>query len=108
LFEAVQRKLSAHQFHKTLNRQKSDQLLKDFLVDDAGHRMIATHATKAGVRYRYFASRPSLHGEAGTAKLGSVSRAPALEIEQAIIPALQNYITAQTSPGSPRSDRVRP
>jgi hypothetical protein len=64
--------------------------------------MITTHATKAGVRYRYYASRPSLHGEAGTAKLGSVSRVPALEIEQAIISALQNYITAQTSPAFDR------
>ena len=52
LFEAVQQKLSAHQSHKTLTRQKSDHLLKDLLFDDAGHRMIATHATKAGVRYR--------------------------------------------------------
>src|SRR5262245_21486334 len=50
---------------------------------------------KAGVRYRYYASRPSLHGGAGTAKLGSISRVPALEIEQAIISALQKYITAQ-------------
>jgi len=76
LFEAVQQKLSEHQSHKTLTRQKSDHLLKELLFDDAGHRMIATHATKAGVRYRYYASRPSLHGEAGTAKLGSVSRVP--------------------------------
>ena len=95
LFEAVQQKLSEHQSHKTLTRQKSDHLLKDLLFDDAGHRMIATHATKAGVRYRYYASQASLHGEAGTAKLGSVSRVPALEIEQAIISALQKYITAQ-------------
>ena len=53
LFEAVQQKLSAHQSHKTLTRQKSDHLLKDLLFDDAGHRMIATHATKSGLRYRY-------------------------------------------------------
>ena len=53
LFEAVQQKLSAHQSHRTLTRQKSDHLLRDLLFDDAGHRMIATHATKAGVRYRY-------------------------------------------------------
>jgi len=52
LFEAVQQKLSAHQSHRTLTRQRSDHLLKDFLFDDAGHRMISTHATKAGVRYR--------------------------------------------------------
>jgi hypothetical protein len=68
--------------------------------------MIATHATKAGVRYRYYASRPSLHGAAGTAKLGSVSRVPALEIEQAIISALQKYITAQNSPAFDRHDPI--
>jgi hypothetical protein len=39
LFEAVQQKLSAHQSHKTLTRQKTDHLLKDLLFDDAGHRM---------------------------------------------------------------------
>ena len=38
LFQAVQQKLSAHQSHKTLTRQKSDHLLKDLLFDDAGHR----------------------------------------------------------------------
>ena len=106
LFEAVQQKLSEHQSHKTLTRLKYDHLLKALLFDDAGHRMIATHATKAGVRYRYYASRPSLHGEAGTAKLGSVSRVPALEIEQAIISALQKYVTAQTSPAFDRHDPI--
>ena len=69
LFEAVQQKLSDHQSHRTLTRQKADHLLKDLLFDDAGHRMIATHATKAGVRYRYYVSQPGLHGEARTAKL---------------------------------------
>jgi hypothetical protein len=45
LFVAVQEKLSAHQSHKTLTRQRSNHLLKDLLIDNAGHRMIATHAT---------------------------------------------------------------
>ena len=97
LFEAVQQKLSAHQSHKTLTRQKSDHLLRDLLFDDAGHRMIATHATKAGVRYRYYVSQPGLHGEARTARLGSVSRVPAPEIEQAITSALQKHVTEQNS-----------
>src|SRR6476661_4449022 len=95
LFEAVQHKLSAHQSHRTLTRQKSDHLLRDLLFDDAGHRMIATHATKAGVRYRYYVSQPSLHGEARTARLGSVSRVPAPEIEQAIVSAIQEYLSKQ-------------
>ena len=93
LFEAVQQKLSAHQSHQTLIRQKSDHLLKDLLFDDAGHRMVATHATKSDIRYRYYVSQPGLHGETRTANLGSVSRVPAPEIEQAIISALRQHFT---------------
>jgi site-specific DNA recombinase len=93
LFEAAQQKLSAHQSHKNLTRQKSDHLLKDLLFDDAGHRMIATHATKGGVRYRYYVSQPGLHGEIRTTKLGSISRVPAPEIEQAIVSTLLKHLT---------------
>ena len=100
LFDAVQQKLSARQSHRTLTRQKSDHPLKDLLFDDAGHRMIATHATKANVRYRYYASRPSLHGEARTAKLGSVSRVPATEIERAIFSAIRDHLCKQETLGS--------
>jgi DNA invertase Pin-like site-specific DNA recombinase len=107
LFEAVQQKLSAHQSHKTLTRQKAEHLLKDLLFDDAGHRMIATHATKAGVRYRYYVSQPGLHGEARTATLGSVSRIPAPEIEQAIVSALQEHITEQNPRASDRDDPIK-
>ena len=91
-FEAVQQKLSAQRSHNTLTRQKSEHLLKDLLFDDAGHRMVATHATKAGVRYRYYVSRPGLHGAARTAEPGSIVRVPAPGIEQAIISALQTYL----------------
>jgi len=98
LFEAVQQKLSAHQSHTNTTRLKTDHLLKDLLFDDAGHRMIATHATKAGVRYRYYVSQPSLHGEARTARLGAVSRVPAPEIEQAIVSALQEQRSKQNTP----------
>src|ERR1700747_2875330 len=107
LFEAVQQKLSAHQSHKTLTRQKSDHLLKDLLFDDAGHRMIATHATKAGVRYRYYVSQPGLHGEARTAQLGSVSRVPAPEIEQAIISALRKHLTDDQPRGEINDEQFR-
>src|SRR6516164_9864331 len=107
LFEAVQQKLSAHQSHKILTRQKSDHLLKNLLFDDAGHRMIATHATKAGVRYRYYVSQPGLHGEARTARLGSVSRVPAPEIEQAITSAIQKTMAEQNSGASNRDDPIK-
>jgi len=107
LFEAVQQKLSAHQSHKILTRRKADHLLRDLLFDDAGHRMIATHATKAGVRYRYYVSQPGLHGEARTAALGSVSRVSAPEIEQAILSALQKHITEQNLGASNGDDPIK-
>jgi hypothetical protein len=107
LFEAVQQKLSVHQSHKTLTRQKADHLLRDLLFDDAGHRMIATHATKAGVRYRYYVSQPGLHGEARTAALGSVSRVQAPEIERAIVSAIQKYIAERNSGASNRDDPIK-
>jgi site-specific DNA recombinase len=79
-------------------------LLKDILFDDAGHSMTATHATKANVRYRYYVSRPSLHGEARTAKLGSVSRVPAPEIEQSVVSALKERLLIRELP----SDKYEP
>jgi hypothetical protein len=90
-----------------LTRQKSDHLLKDLLFDDAGHRMIATHATKAGVRYRYYVSQPGLHGEARTAQLGSVSRVPAPDIEQAIVSALQKHLTDDQPRGEINEEQIR-
>ncbi len=74
LFEAVRQKSLAQWSHRTVVRNKSDHLLTGLLFDDAGHRMIPTHATKAGIRYRYYASTPVLHGEATTASAESVSR----------------------------------
>jgi hypothetical protein len=61
-----------------------------------------TSASKAGVRYRYYVSHPSLRGEARTAQLGSISRVPAAEIEQAIVVAVQQHTTG---PDSDRKNR---
>jgi site-specific DNA recombinase len=94
LFEAVRQKSLAQWSHRTVVRNKSDQLLTG-LFDDAGHRMIPTHATKAGIRYRYYASTPVLHGEAKTAPAGSISRVPAADIEDAIIKCLEAHLATQ-------------
>src|ERR1700675_1470727 len=94
LFEAVRQKSLAQWSHRTVVRNKSDHLLTGLLFDDAGHRMIATHATKAGIRYRYYVSTPFLHGEAKTASAGSVSRIPAADIEDVIVKSLKEYLAA--------------
>src|SRR6476661_8504279 len=95
LFESVREKSLAQWSHRTIVRNKSDQLLAGLLFDDAGHRMIPTHATKAGVRYRYYVSTPFLHGEAKTASARSVCRVPAADIEETIIKSLKEYLAAK-------------
>ncbi len=94
LFEEVRQKSLAQWSHRTLVRNKSDHLLTGLLFDDAGHRMIPTHATKAGIRYRYYVSTPVLHGEAKTASAGSVSRIPAADVEDTVVKSLIKYLAA--------------
>jgi len=95
LFEAVRQKSLAQWSHRTITRNKSDHLLTGLLFDDAGHRMVPTHATKAGVRYRYYVSTPFLHGEAKTASAGSVPRVPAADIEDTVVKFLKEHLATQ-------------
>ena len=95
LFEAVRQKSLAQWSHRTIVRNKSDHLLTGLLFDDAGHRMIPTHATKAGIRYRYYVSTPVLHGEAKTASAGSVSRVPAPDIEDIVVKFLNEHLATE-------------
>jgi hypothetical protein len=88
-------------------RNKSDQLLTGLLFDDAGHRMIPTHATKAGIRYRYYASAPVLHGEAKTAQAGSVSRVPAADIEDIVLKSLEANFAAQRDGSTSKALQLR-
>jgi hypothetical protein len=92
LFDAVQQKLTEQWSTRSTTRNASDCLLTGLLFDDAGHRMVPTHATKAGVRYRYYVSLPHLHGEAKTASVGSVSRVPATDIEDIIVNSLNESL----------------
>src|SRR5258706_15820166 len=50
---------------------------------------------KAGVRYRYYVSTPSLHGEGKTASAGSVSRVPAADIEDTVARSLKEHLAAK-------------
>jgi site-specific DNA recombinase len=100
LFDAVRQKSLAQWSHRTVVRNKSDHLLAGLLFDDAGHRMIPTHATKVGVRYRYYVSTPFLHGEAKTASAGSVSRVPATDVEDTVLKSLKKHLATKQD-GSP-------
>jgi site-specific DNA recombinase len=107
LFEAVRQKSLAQWSHRTVVRNKSDHLLAGLLFDDAGHRMIPTHATKAGIRYRYYASTPVLHGEAKTASVGSISRVPAADIEDTVLKSLTAHLAAKQDGSASSSAQLR-
>jgi len=105
LFEAVRQKSLAQWSHRTVLRSKSDHLLTGLLFDDTGHRMVPTHATKAGIRYRYYVSAPFLHGEAKTASAGSISRVPAADIEDIVIKSMKEHLAARQ--GKPTTSVMR-
>src|SRR5262245_38453153 len=81
LFEAVQAKLTKQRSHQVTRRSKSAALLRGLLFDAVGHRMVPTHATKSGVRYRYYVSQPYLRGIARPPD-GLIIRVPAADIER--------------------------
>jgi site-specific DNA recombinase len=105
LFGAVQQKLTDQWSHRNHAKSKSDHLLTGLLFDDAGHRMIPTHATKAGIRYRYYVSLPHLKGESKTVLVGSVSRIPATDIEDIIAKSVNEHLVGQDD--QPSSSRAQ-
>jgi DNA invertase Pin-like site-specific DNA recombinase len=106
LFEAVQQKLTEQWTTQSMIRNAGDHLLTGLLFDDSGHRMVPTHATKAGVRYRYYVSLPHLHGESKTASVGSVSRVTATDIEDIIVNSLNESLIVQKKKSNSSTTRV--
>src|SRR3982075_231481 len=106
LFDAVQQKLTDQWSHRNHVKTKSDHLLTGLLYDDAGHRMIPTHASKAGIRYRYYVSLPHLKGESKTVSVGSVSRIPATDIEDIIVKSVNEHLGAEHDQSSSSSAHV--
>jgi site-specific DNA recombinase len=94
LFDAVQQKLTDQWTNRNTIRNASQHLLTGLLFDDAGHRMVPTHAAKAGIRYRYYVSLPHLYGESKIAAVGSVSRIPAADIEDIIVKTINAHLIA--------------
>jgi DNA invertase Pin-like site-specific DNA recombinase len=93
LFDAVQAKLTEQWSHRTTKRIRSQAPLCGLLYDDAGNEMIATHATKNRVRYRYYVSRPLQRGHSRLSP-GSIARVPAEAIEEVVTKTLQDHLIA--------------
>jgi site-specific DNA recombinase len=106
LFDAVQQKLTDQWTTRSKIRNASDHLLTGLLFDDAGRRMVPTHATKGGLRYRYYVSLPHLYGESKTASVGSVSRIPATHVEDIIVTSLTEHLIARNEKPTSGTTRV--
>src|SRR4029453_17100618 len=95
LFDAVQRRLTEQRSHHVRTRNvrtcsRSEAPLRGLLFDSAGNRMVPSHATKYGVRYRYYVSQPYLRGKAKPPP-GAIIRVPAPEIESAVANAIGEH-----------------
>jgi hypothetical protein len=90
LFDAVQRRLTEQRSHQVRTRSRNDAPLRGLLFDSAGNRMVPTHATKHGVRYRYYVSQSYLRGHAKPPP-GAIIRVPATEIEKAVAKGVEEH-----------------
>lgn len=76
VWDAVQAKLTDHAVTTRSPRKSAPSPLKGKIFDESGRALMASHATKAGRRYRYYVSQPGEQGpDVGDWRL------PALEIE---------------------------
>ena len=87
LYEAVQRRLTEQRSHYVTTRVKDPASLRGILFDAIGNPMVPTHATKQGVRYRYYVSRAYRRGLVKPPN-ETIIRVPAPELEAAVTKAL--------------------
>jgi site-specific DNA recombinase len=88
-FDKVQQLLASNPAGRKATRSASEALLLGKLFDDRGNCMSPSYSTKNGVRYRFYVSSALLRGRKTGA--GSVARVAAVEIERAVLAALENH-----------------
>ena len=69
---------------------KSDALLAGRIFDDRGNRMSPSHASKRGIKYRYYLSSALIQGRPN--KAGSIRRVPAPELEAHVVRTLREHL----------------
>src|SRR6185437_3225153 len=87
IFDKAQEILSRNAAARGYSQSRSQALLVGRLYDDHGHRMTPSFAVKRGVHYRYYISRAVTEGRNDLA--GSMTRVPAVDVEDAVIEALR-------------------
>ncbi len=74
---------------KNQTNAKDPSLLAGLVFDDAGDRLIPTHANKAGRRYRYYVSHP----DSVRTNIGASLRLPAVQLEDVVVNSVRSFLT---------------
>jgi site-specific DNA recombinase len=95
-WDAVQTQLAAnHHENRARTNAKSKSLLAGLIYDDAGNRLVSSHATKNGKRYRYYVTSQGTGRSAETPNLPRL-RLPASMVDELLRTTLQNFLTDKT------------
>jgi len=92
-WDAVQAQLATnHHENRARTNAKSKSLLAGLIYDDAGNRLVSSHATKNGKRYRYYVT-PEATGRSVAAASEPKLRLPATMIDELVLTKLQSFLT---------------
>jgi len=96
LWDAAQRRLAENRNAQVgAARATHPSLLAGLLFDAAGEPMSATHAVKAGRRYRYYVSRSLIVGTRETSSAGL--RLPAHDVERVVLARLGQFLADEAA-----------
>src|SRR5207245_2396123 len=92
IWDAVQAQLAAnHHENRARTNVKSKSLLAGILYDDAGNRLVSSHATKNGKRYRYYVTSEGT-GRSVTAASVPKLWLPAATIDEIMLTKLESFL----------------
>jgi len=90
IWDAVQAQLAANSLaNRSRSNAKSTNLLAGLVYDEAGNRLVSSHATKNGKRYRYYVTS---EGSGRSAPSSPKLRLPAATIDELVLTGLQNFL----------------
>jgi len=93
IWAAVQAQLAAnHHENRARTNAKSKSLLAGLIYDDTGNRLVSSHATKNGRRYRYYVTSEA-NGRSIAAASVLKLRLPATMIDELLRVKLQSFLT---------------
>src|ERR1700738_1902981 len=81
-----------HHENRTRTNAKSKSLLAGLIYDGDGNRLVSSHATKNGKRYRYYVTSEGAGRSVAAASVPRL-RLPAATIDELVLTKLQSFLT---------------